>query len=138
MTTTEKKIEHSAAVIKESAIEQVDSADRRTELAANRTVLAGERTYAAWIRTGIVTLASGLGAKAVFADQMPWWMNSAAASAFVVIAGLCFGIAVWRLFRSGATPPTPDVPQLPPLLLAGIGWVLMAIVVLALLTVWTT
>jgi putative membrane protein len=136
MTSTEKKIEHSAEVIKESAIEQVDSADRRTELAANRTVLAAERTYAAWIRTGVVTLASGLGAKAVFADEMPPLMVSALASAFVLIAGICFGVAVWRLNRAGAMPPTPDVPQLPTALLAGIGWALLLIVVLTLFTVW--
>lgn len=137
MGTTER-IERSAEVLKESAREQADSADRRTELAANRTVLASERTYAAWVRTGIATLASGLGAKALLADHLSQVVTGAVASIFVTIAGLFFGVAIWRLYHPGATPPTPDVPQVAKGLLAGICGVLLAVVALGLFVVWAT
>jgi putative membrane protein len=48
-----------------------DSADRRTQLAADRTVFAAERTYVAWVRTGLVSLASGIGAKNVSHTSLP-------------------------------------------------------------------
>ena len=134
--TPTEKIAESAKVLTASAVVQADSADRRTELAANRTVLAAERTYAAWIRTGIAILASGLGAKALLGDQLPGWIARGTGSIFVMIAGICFGIAVWRLSDSGAAPPAPDVPQIAPSLLAGIGYVFLLVVALALYVLW--
>ena len=74
-----KKLERSTARVE-------DSADRRTELAANRTVFAAERTYAAWVRTGLLALASGIGAKALFTESIPEWFGTVTGTVLVLFA----------------------------------------------------
>ena len=72
--TQSRKVADSARKLKESSVRIEDSADRRTELASNRTALAAERTYSAWIRTGLLSLASGVGAKSALAGLIPAWV----------------------------------------------------------------
>ena len=63
LTDSAAQMEGSALHMERDTERMTAKADRRTELAADRTVFAAERTYAAWVRTGLVSLASGIGAK---------------------------------------------------------------------------
>ena len=92
-----------------------DSADRRTELAADRTVLAAERTYAAWIRTGLVSLASGIGAKKLLEGVVPEWMVIGTGTLLVLFSAMCFVVAVWRELFTGAPPPNRTFVSFPQL-----------------------
>src|SRR5947208_10548512 len=114
---TTEKLERSGRELARSAENLTDSADRRTQLAADRTVFAAERTYAAWVRTGLVSLASGIGAKKLLAGIVPEWMIVATGSLLVAFSAFCFAAAVWRQLYPGAPPPPPDVPRIPPALL---------------------
>src|SRR3954466_15408909 len=107
--TQSKKVADSAEKLKQSSVRIEDSADRRTELASNRTALAAERTYSAWIRTGLFSLASGAGAKGVLAGLMRVWVVLAGASALIAFSIFCFCAGVWRMNKSGAARPEPDV-----------------------------
>ena len=113
-----------------------DSADRRTELAADRTVFAAERTYAAWVRTGLVALASGIGARKLLEGVVPGWMVVATGTALVLFSGFCFIAGVWRQLFVGAPPPNPDVPRLPPYVLAALNVFLALVAFAALLGIW--
>ncbi len=125
----EKKIEVSAARVE-------DSADRRTVLAANRTVFAAERTYAAWVRTALVSLASGVGAKATLGNVVPDWVVISAGTVLVLFSIFCFGAAVWRGVDTGDSPPNPDVRLLPRALLIAVNAFLGLVAVFALFGVW--
>jgi putative membrane protein len=92
----------------------MESPDRRTELAADRTILAAERTYAAWMRTGLAALAAGVGAKKVLGGVLPNWAVLVTGTIVVLFGAFCFVAAVWREIWTGAPPPKPDVPRLPP------------------------
>jgi putative membrane protein len=113
-----------------------DSADRRTELAADRTVFAAERTYAAWVRTGLVALASGIGARQLLEGVVPGWMVVATGTALFLFSGFCFIAGVWRQLFVGAPPPNPDVPRLPPYVLAALNAFLALVALAALLGIW--
>jgi putative membrane protein len=104
-----------------------DSADRRTQLAADRTVFAAERTSAAWVRTGLAALASGVGGKKLVAGVIPEWMIWGVRTILVLFSAFSFDAAVWRQLFSGAPPPTPDTPRLPPALLVALS---------ALISIW--
>lgn len=110
--TTHTKLEHSARVMKASAVEQVDSADHRTELAADRTVLAAERTYAAWMRTGLAALASGIGARALLDGVVADWLIVSTGCLIVLFGGFCFVAAVWRELLPDIRP-RPAMRRLP-------------------------
>jgi putative membrane protein len=97
---------------------QQDSADRRTRLAADRTVFAAERTYAAWVRTGLAALASGVGARKLLEGVVADWMIWGVGTILVLFSAFSFGAAVWRQVFSGAPPPHPDTPRIPPALLS--------------------
>ena len=56
-------------------------------------LFAAERTYAAWVRTGLVAMASGIGAKALFMDTLPYWLITATGSVFMLFSVFCFGAA---------------------------------------------
>src|ERR671917_475557 len=91
--------------------------DRHTEIAATRTVLAAERTYAAWVRTGLMSLATGVGAKTTLGGVLPEWIVVLTGSVLVTFAAFCFVAAVWRELSPGTPPPRPDVHRLPRVLL---------------------
>ncbi|MFS0771118.1 DUF202 domain-containing protein [Sphingomonas sp. 1P08PE] len=128
---THEKIEQSAAVLKTSAVEQVDSADRRTELAADRTILAAERTYAAWVRTGLAALAAGVGARALLEDVVASWLSRSAGAMLALFAAFCFVAAVWREIAPSVRPPTPRVRRLPEALLMAVNGFLVLVALAA-------
>ena len=113
-----------------------DSADRRTELAADRTIFAAERTYAAWVRTGLASLASGIGAKKLLEGVVPEWMILSTGTLLVLFSAFCFAAAVWRQLFTGAPPPVPDVPRIPPHLLLAVNGFLVLVALAALLSIW--
>ena len=113
-----------------------DSADRRTELAADRTVFAAERTYAAWVRTGLAALASGVGAKKLLEGVIPDWGIWGVGTVLVLFSAFCFGAAVWRQVFSGAPPPHPDTPRIPPVLLVAVNGFLVLVALSALVSIW--
>ena len=111
-------------------------AANRTVLAAERTVLAAERTYAAWVRTGLVSLAAGVGAKKMLGGVLPDWAVVLARSVLVAFAAFCFIAAVWRELSPGASPPQPDVRQLPRVLLFALNGFLALVALAVLFGVW--
>ena len=113
-----------------------DSADRRTELAADRTVFAAERTYAAWVRTGLVALASGIGARKLLEGILPGWLVLATGSVLILFSAFCFVAGVWRQFLTGAPPPKPDVPRLPPIMLVAVNGFLAVVAVAVFTGLW--
>jgi putative membrane protein len=113
-----------------------DGPDRRTELAADRTVFAAERTYAAWVRTGLAALASGVGAKKLLEGVVAEWMIWGVGTILVAFSAFCFGAAVWRQVFSGAPPPRPDTPRIPPLLLIVVNGFLILVALSALISIW--
>ena len=115
---------------------QQDSADRRTQLAADRTVFAAERTYAAWVRTGLAALASGVGAKKLLEGVVPDWMIWGMGTILVLFSAFSFGAAVWRQVFSGAPPPHPDTPRIPPALLIAVNAFLVLVALSALISIW--
>ena len=125
----EKKLEASAGRVE-------DSADRRTVLAANRTVFAAERTYAAWVRTALVSLASGVGAKATLKGVVPEWVIALAGTVLVLFSAFCFAAAVWREIGTGAGPPHPEVRRLPRALLIAVNLLLGLVSLAALIGIW--
>src|SRR3954451_20455819 len=135
--TQSRKVADSANKLKESSVRIEDSADRRTELASNRTALAAERTYSSWMRTGLFSLASGAGAKSVLAGLMPMWVVMADASALIVFSIFCFCAAVWRMAKSGAARPAPDVPRIDQRILVAMSAFLSLVSAVALVGIWT-
>ena len=133
---TSERVEESTREMTTSAERMKDSADRRTELAADRTVLAAERTYAAWIRTGLVSLASGIGAKKLLEGVVPEWMVIGTGTLLVLFSAMCFVVAVWRELFTGAPPPNPDIRQPPPALLMAANGFLTLVALAALLSIW--
>ena len=126
----------SAGKLVESAGTQEESADRRTQLAANRTLFAAERTYAAWMRTGLVSLASGIGAKSLLAHILPDWLIGLTGSVLVLFSAFCFGAAVWRQLDPGPPPPEPDTRQMPAALLLPINGFLVLVALAVLVGIW--
>jgi putative membrane protein len=133
---TSERVEDSTREMTTSTEKMKDSADRRTELAADRTVLAAERTYAAWIRTGLVSLASGIGAKKLLEGVVPEWMVIGTGTLLVLFSAMCFVVAVWRELFTGAPPPEPDIRRLPPALLVAANGFLTLVALAALLSIW--
>ena len=131
-----RKVADSAEEIKHSSARVEDSAERTTRLAADRTILAAERTYAAWVRTGLFSLASGIGARALLTGLMPDWLVLADASVLIVFSIFCFAAAVWRQLHPGPPPPTPDVKQLPRVVLITINLFLALVSIAALAGIW--
>lgn len=127
-----------AAIHTASAAQQTkDSADRRTELAADRTMFAAERTYAAWVRTGLVALASGIGARKLLDGVVPAWMVVGTGTILILFSAFCFIAGVWRQLLVNAPPPNPDVPRLPPMILATVNGFLALVALAALVGVWS-
>jgi putative membrane protein len=131
-----EQMQRSAEKMEDSAEKMEDSADRRTQLAANRTVFAAERTYAAWVRTGLVSLASGIGAKKLLAGILPEWMIIATGSLLVLFSAFCFTAAVWRQFYPGPPPPDPDTRRIEPWLLVLVNGFLALVAIAALIGIW--
>jgi inner membrane protein YidH len=131
-----EKVAESAKKLKESSVRIEDSADRRTELASNRTALAADRTYSAWIRTGLLSLASGVGAKGAFAGLMPAWMILADSSALILFSVFCYLAAVCCFNNSGAARPSPDVPRIDARILVAMSGFLSIVSAVALLGIW--
>jgi inner membrane protein YidH len=130
------RIKDSAAQMERSTARVEDSADRRTELAADRTVFAAERTYAAWVRTGLVAMASGIGAKALLMDILPYWLITATGTVFILFSVFCYGAGVWRHLYPGPPPPVPDAARMHPALLVFANVVLALISIAALIGIW--
>jgi putative membrane protein len=131
-----RKLARSAETLEDSAENLEGSADRRTQLAADRTVFAAERTYAAWVRTGLVSLASGVGAKKLLAGLIPEWMIVATGSLLVLFSAFCFAAAVWRQLYPGAPPPKPDTRRIEPWLLVLVNGFLALVALAALVGIW--
>ena len=131
-----RKLERSAEKLQRSTAEMEDSADRRTQLAADRTVFAAERTYAAWVRTGLVSLASGIGAKKLLAGIVPEWMIVGTGSLLVLFSAFCFAAAVWRQLHPGAPPPSTDTRRIAPWLLVLVNGFLALVALAALIGIW--
>ncbi|HZT24541.1 MAG TPA: DUF202 domain-containing protein [Pseudolabrys sp.] len=112
------------------------AADRRTELAADRTVFAAERTYAAWVRTGLVSLASGIGAKSLLQPVLPHWIILLTGTVLVLFSAFCFGAAVWRNLYPGPPPPIPDAGRLHPAILLLVNGFLGVVALAALVGIW--
>jgi putative membrane protein len=136
LETGAQKLERSTRKMQRSTQSMESSADRRTQLAADRTVFAAERTYAAWVRTGLVSLASGIGAKKLLAGIIPEWMIIATGSLLVVFSAFCFVAAVWRQFHPGAPPPDPDTKRIAPWLLVLVNGFLALVAIAALVGIW--
>jgi putative membrane protein len=134
--TSGKQIAVSAAKLERSSERIEDTADRRTQLAADRTVFAAERTYAAWVRTGLVSLASGIGAKTLLAGLIPDWLIIATGSVLVAFSAFCFGAGVWRNVNPAPPPPTPDTQRIAPWLLMTINGFLVLVAVAVLIGIW--
>jgi putative membrane protein len=146
-----RKIERSAEEIRSSAqhvhasaehmardtAQMEAAADRRTQLAADRTVFAAERTYAAWVRTGLVSLASGIGAKSLLAHILPEWLIMATGGVLVLFSAFCFGAAVWRNLYPGPPPPAPDTPGIYPALLLAVNGFLVLVALATLIGIWS-
>jgi putative membrane protein len=113
-----------------------DSADRRTQLAANRTVFAAERTYAAWVRTGLVSLASGVGARALLESALPHWIIVLTGTVLVMFAAFCFAAAVWRNLQPGPPPPEPDAKRINSWILIVVNGFLVLVSLAALTGIW--
>jgi len=133
------KVEESAERVKDSAARMERgsrhmefSADRRTELAADRTVFAAERTYAAWVRTGLVSMASGIGAKALLENIVPHWLVLLTGTVLVLFSAFCFGAAVWRNLYH----PAPDANRIHPAVLISVNGFLIIVAVAALIGIW--
>ena len=147
---TKPEIVKSAEKLKDSAAELSDStermerktarmegsAGRRTQLAADRTVFAAERTYAAWVRTGLVSLASGIGAKALLETALPHWLVVLTGSVLVLFAAFCFAAAVWRHLRPGPPPPVPDATRISPWIFIVVNGFLIVVSLAALIGIW--
>ena len=131
-----EKVADSAKRLKESSVRIEDSADRRTELASNRTALAAERTYSAWVRTGLLSLASGAGAKGVLAGLMPAWMILADSTALIFFSIFCYLAAIWRFDNSGAVRPAPDMPRIDARILVVMSGFMSVVSAVALLGIW--
>ena len=99
---------------------------------ADRTVLAAERTYAAWMRTGLVSLASGLGARHLLEDVAPAWMIVGAETILLIFSAFCFLAGVWREITGAAPPPEPDIPRLPTAVLIVVSVFLALVAITAL------
>jgi inner membrane protein YidH len=112
------------------------SAERTTQLAADRTVFAAERTYAAWVRTGLLSMASGIGAKALLSGLIPDWLIVATGSVLVLFSAFCFGAAVWRHLEPGVPAPRIDVSRIPPWLLVAVNGFLALVALAALIGIW--
>lgn len=131
-----QQLASSAKEIERSSERVEETADRRTELAANRTVFAAERTYAAWVRTGLVALASGIGARKLLAGLVPDLLTQLTGSVLVLFSAFCFAAAVWRDLRPGASPPQPDVQELPRTALLALNGFLALVAVATFLGLW--
>jgi putative membrane protein len=131
-----EKVADSAKKLKESSVRIEDSADRRTELAPNRTALAAERTYSAWVRTGLLSLASGAGAKGVLAGLMRAWMILADSTALILFNIFCYLAAIWRFDNSGAARPSPEVPRIDARILLAMSSFMSIVSAIALLGIW--
>jgi putative membrane protein len=114
---TGESLAHSAKKLEVSTGKVEDSAERATRLAADRTVLAAERTYAAWVRTGLVSLASGIGARSLLEGHVPQWMVLGMGTVLLAFSAVCFVAGVWRSFDPGHPKPDPHTHRLPPVLL---------------------
>ena len=99
-------------------------------------MLAAERTYAAWVRTGLAALASGVGAKKLLEGVIPEWMIVVTGSLLVLFSAQCFIVAIWRDLFPGASPPTPDTKQIPPVLLIASNGFLTLVAFAALISIW--
>jgi putative membrane protein len=115
---------------------QTQDAARRTQLAADRTVLAAERTYATWVRTGLAALASGVGARALFAHRLPDWFGGLTGSVLILFSAFCFCAAVWRELSPGAPTASADTRRLPEPLLLGLNGFLVFVSAAALVGIW--
>ena len=95
-----------------------------------------ERTYAAWVRTGLVSLASGVGAKSLLSHLLPGWLIGLTGSVLVLFSAFCFGAAVWRQLKPGPPPPEPDARQLPAPLLLLVNGFLVLVALASLVGIW--
>jgi putative membrane protein len=136
ITSSARHVHASAEHMARDTAQMEAAADRRTQLAANRTVFAAERTYAAWVRTGLVSLASGIGARSLLAGIVPHWLIGLTGSVLVLFSAFCFAAAVWRQFDPGPPPPVPDTRQLPGALLLLVNGFLVLVALAALLGIW--
>lgn len=121
--------------LKESAT-HMERDTARMEVAADRTVFAAERTYAAWVRTGLVSLASGVGAKKLLGDLLPDWLIVLTGSVLVLFSAFCFAAAVWRHIHPGPPPPRPDARRIPFVLLVTVNGFLVLVAFAALIGIW--
>lgn len=131
-----RKLERSTEKLQRTTGRMEDSADRRTQLAADRTLFAAERTYAAWVRTGLVSLASGVGAKKLLAGLIPEWMVVSTGSLLVLFSAFCFIAAVWRQLHPGPPPPAPDTRRIQPWLLVLVNGFLALVAFAVLVGIW--
>jgi putative membrane protein len=73
------------------------------------------------VRTGLAALASGVVAKKLLEGVIAECGASGGfGTVLVLFSAFCFGAAVWRRVFSGAPPPQPDTPRIPPALLVAV------------------
>jgi putative membrane protein len=84
----------------------------------------------------LAALASGIGAKKLLEGVVPEWMIVSTGTLLVVFSAFCFAAAVWRQFSTGAPPPIPDVPRIPPVLLLLMNGFLVLVALAALGSIW--
>lgn len=133
---TSKTLRESSKQIEQSTVRIEDSADRTTQLAADRNVMAAERTYLSWVRTGILSLASGIGAKTLLTGVVPDWLVVANGTMLILFSAFCFAAAVWRQMNPGPPPPRPDMPAMRPAVLIAINAFLALVSLAALVHIW--
>jgi putative membrane protein len=135
MADPHEQIRDSADQTKAAAQRTAQAAERTKDSADRRTELAADRTYAAWVRTGLVALASGIGTRKLLEGLVPGWLIAATGAALILFSAFCFIAGVWRQLFVGAPPPNPDVPRLPPAILAAVNLFLALVAIAALIGV---
>jgi len=121
---------------KVAAQSTLSSAEQALQISADQLVFAAERTYAAWVRTGLVSLASGIGAKKLLGGLVPEWMAIAAGAILVLFSAFCFVAGIWRHLRPGLRAPLKaNVPQMPTAILMIVSGFLAIVALVALVSV---
>jgi putative membrane protein len=82
-----------------------------------------------------VALASGIGTRKLLEGLVPGWLIAATGAALILFSAFCFIAGVWRQLFVGAPPPNPDVPRLPPAILAAVNLFLALVAIAALIGV---
>lgn len=101
-----------------------------------RFTLANERTFLAWVRTGLALLAGAVALASLVHDFGPRWLR-VAITVFLLVLSLAVNVGAYfrwdrteRALRENRSLPTDPLPRI---LVAGVGIVIAAAVVLLFL-----